>query len=47
MPRPSLDIALQNNPKNTTKHIKIENQNFNKVFVPHHCHSILFVTYLI
>ena len=35
MQRPSLDIALQNNLKNKTKNTKIENQNFNKVFVPH------------
>ena len=33
--------------KYNKEHIKIENQNFNKVFVPHHCHSILFVTHLI
>ena len=33
--------------KYNKEHIKIENQHFNKVFVPHHCHFILFVTYLI
>ena len=32
--------------KDNKEHIKIENQNFNKVFVPHHCHSTLFVRHL-
>ena len=33
--------------KYNKEHIKIENQNLNKVFVPHHCHSTLFVWHLI
>ena len=41
------EIALQSSLKKTTQHIKIENQNFNKVFVPHNCHSTLFVGHLI
>ena len=44
MLQPSLDTALQ---KINLKNMKIENQNFNKVFVPHPCHSTLFVKHLI
>ena len=44
MLQPSLDTALQ---KINLKNMKIENQNFNKVFVPHPCHSTLFVRHLI
>ena len=46
MLQPSL--ALESNLKKDNKeHVKIENKNFNKVFIPHHCHSTLFVKHLI
>ena len=49
MPQPSIDTALQNiNLKKIIKSIyKFENQIFNKVFVPCHCHSTLIVRHLI
>ena len=49
MPQPSFDIKsfTKQSKKDNKEHIKIENQNFNKVFVPRHCHSTLFVRHLI
>ena len=47
MLQPSLDSFTKQSQKDNTEHIKIEDQNFNKVFVPHHYNSTLFVRHLI
>ena len=47
MLQPFWDCFTKQSQKDNTEHIKIENQNFNKVFVPHNCHSTLFVGHLI